>query len=462
MQEYFLEISKYVITICMAIYTFECFAVFRFSSEAQRKGNYTRQNILLFIIQVLAFANLFIVSGKMEYLFLFAFVQVLLVSALVLVQMIYEKINRLLLNNMCLLLSIGFIMIARLSFQKAIKQYAIALFSFVIALFVPYLLTKITWLKKLAWLYAALGIGLLSVVLIIGEVTNGSKISFSIGGISFQPSEFVKIIFVFFLAGALWEDTSLKRVIITTAIAGIHVIVLVVSKDLGSALIFFVGFLFVVFISTRNYLYFLIGIAGGCAAAVCSYQIFDHVKVRVLAWQDPWNYIDNQGYQITQSLFAISSGSWFGSGLFRGSPGSIPYVEQDFMFSAICEELGVIFGICMILVCVSCFIIIMDISARLKDRFYQIVAYGIAIIYIFQIFLTVGGGIKFIPLTGVTLPFVSYGGSSVLTTMIMFFIIQGLFIKMQKEGEKHLVRKRKPRAKITKGSSKETQKGTGQ
>ena len=127
-------------------------------------------------------------------------------------------------------------------------------------------------------------------------------------------------------------------------------------------------------------------------------------------------------------------------GLMQGTPKDIPYVDADFIFSALCEEFGVIFGICLILVCISCFIMIMEISLCIHDRFYQMIVYGIGIMYIFQIFLTVGGGIKFIPLTGVTLPFVSYGGSSVMTTMIMFFIIQGIYIRLQREGGRRNVR----------------------
>jgi cell division protein FtsW (lipid II flippase) len=199
------------------------------------------------------------------------------------------------------------------------------------SLFIPFLLGRIHFFKKITWLYATLGIGLLSTVLILGEVTHGSKISFTMGGITFQPSEFVKILFLFFLAGALWENVSFQRVLLTAVIAGAHVVVLVVSKDLGSALIFFIGFVFVVFAATKNYLYLAAGMIGGGAASYLAYLLFDHVRVRVLAWQDPWKYIDSKGYQITQSLFAIGSGSWFGMGLLRGNPTAIPYVEADFL-----------------------------------------------------------------------------------------------------------------------------------
>ncbi|MCM1063751.1 MAG: FtsW/RodA/SpoVE family cell cycle protein [Eubacterium sp.] len=433
MREYVTELSKYFINICMIIYTLECFLAFvgRWKDSRVLFGT---QKVLIFLIQLLCFADLFLVSEDMQYVFFYVFVQVFLIAVLAIVPMIYENVNRLLLNNLCMLAGTGLCMISRLSFNKAVKQYIIILVSLIVAMLIPYLLSRIRFLKKLTWMYAAVGIGALSLVLLLGDTTYGSKISFSVIGISFQPSEFVKILFIFFLAGALWERYSFARVAVTAVLAGLHVIVLVISTDLGSALIFFVGYVFVVFAATRNYLYLLCGAAGGSGAAYVAYRLFGHVRTRVLAWRDPWSYIDNQGYQITQSLFAIGSGSWFGMGLLQGDPVKIPKVDADFIFSSVCEELGVIFGICLILIMISCFMMIMWIAMRIRDRFYQLIVYGIGIMYIFQIFLTVGGGTKLIPLTGVTLPFISYGGSSIMTTMIMFFIIQGIYIRMQQEG----------------------------
>ena len=342
MQEYVIELSKYFINILMIVYTLTCFYAFRYRMEKERKGVYIVQTILMFLIQILSFVNLTMVGKDIQYLFFFLFILLFLFASVTLVPMIYENINRFLLNNMCMLLGVGLCIVSRLSFQKAIRQYIIVLASLTISLFIPFLMGRIHFFKKLTWLYAAVGISLLSTVLILGEVTHGSKISFSLGGITFQPSEFVKILYVFFLAGALWEKTSFGRVVLTAILAGMHVIVLVVSKDLGSALIFFIGFVFVVFVATRNYLYLLLGALGGSAAALVAFQLFSHIRTRVLAWQDPWSYIDNQGYQITQSLFAVGSGSWFGMGLLKGNPTAIPYVEADFIFSSICEELGVI------------------------------------------------------------------------------------------------------------------------
>ena len=163
--------------------------------------------------------------------------------------------------------------------------------------------------------------------------------------------------------------------------------------------------------------------------------MMSHVRVRVQAWKDPFADYQNGGYQIAQGLFAICAGGWFGTGLFEGSPDTIPVATQDFIFSAICEELGGIFAICLILVCMSCFLMIVNISLRLSKRFYKLIALGLGAEYAFQVFLTIGGNIKFIPMTGITLPLVSYGGSSIICSIMMFAIIQGLYIIREDEQE---------------------------
>lgn len=449
MQEYVTELSKYVIALLIAAHTF---CGFLSLSDRVEKGGVAHllQAMLLFVMQMLMFADLALVTRDIWYVVFYVFVQAFLLAVTVLVPIVYEKVNRLLLDNMCLLLGTGLCVISRLSFNRAVKQFIIVLISLAVSLFIPWVLARIRFLKKLTWVYAGVGILLLSAVLILGEVTHGSRLSFTVFDVTFQPSEFVKIIFVFFLAAALWEDASFQRVAVTAAIAGVHVIVLVVSRDLGSALIFFVAYVFVVFAATKHYLYLCAGAVGGSGAAWAAYQLFAHVRDRVSAWQDPWTYIDSKGYAVTQSLFAIGTGGWFGMGLFQGNPNTIPYVAADFVFSAVCEELGVAYGICVILVTLSCFLEMLKIATRIKDRFYQLIVYGIGIMYIFQIFLTIGGGIKLIPLTGVTLPFISYGGSSVMTTMIMFFLIQGIYIRLQQESGKQGSGKANPPKKARK------------
>ena len=183
-----------------------------------------------------------------------------------------------------------------------------------------------------------------------------------------------------------------------------------------------------VYVSTKKFYIFAGGVGLMALASVAGYYLFSHVQTRVIAWQDPLSVIDKQGYQISQSLFAIGTGGWFGLGLNQGMPKKIPVVENDFIFSAISEEMGGIVAVCIIMICVSCFLMIFNVAMKLKDNFYRFVALGLGTTYALQVFLTIGGVTKFIPSTGVTLPLVSNGGSSMLSTMILFGIIQGLYI----------------------------------
>ncbi|MDD6492798.1 MAG: FtsW/RodA/SpoVE family cell cycle protein [Firmicutes bacterium] len=447
MELYISEFSKYVIALLITLYTYECFAVFRYEDEEKRSGIYTRQNILMFAFHFSCFLVICFETEDITYLFFYAFQQIILYAAIVLYRMLYPKANRLVVNNMCMLLSISFVILTRLNMEKAVKQFVIVTGSLIVALLIPFFVHKFKFLKNLKWIYAMVGIGALSIVMILGQTTYGSKISYSIAGITFQPSEFVKILFVFFIASALYQTSGFFEVFTTAVVAAAHVIVLVISKDLGSALIFFVVYVLMVYVASRNFLYVIAGAAGGAAAAIISYKVFTHVQIRVQAFKDPWSVIDSAGFQITQSLFAISSGGWFGLGLYKGKPEDIPFVEADFIFSAIAEELGIIFAVCLILICVSCFIMFMNIAVRLRDKFYQLTAFGLGVTYIFQVFLTIGGGTKFIPLTGVTLPLISYGGSSVLTTLIMFAIIEGLYMVKQDESEQIRKTRKKKRKK---------------
>ena len=446
MELYISEFSKYAIALLIALYAFESFAVFRFHTEQKRSGVYLRQAIYMFLIHLCCFVVICFETGNIIYLIFYAFQQIILFAASNLFKMLYPTCNRLLVNNMCLMLSISFIILTRLSVDKAKKQFVIATIALFISLFVPFLVHKIKFLKNLKWLYSILGIGALGIVLILGQTTYGSKLSYSIAGITFQPSEFIKIVFVFFIAASLYKSSDFFDVFNSAVFAALHVIILVCSKDLGTASIFFITYVLMVFIATGKLLYLCIGFGGGAVAAYIAYTVFRHVQVRVQAFIDPWSVIDSAGYQITQSLFAISGGGLFGLGLYHGTPQSIPFVEADFIFSSIAEEMGLIFAVCLILICISSFIMFMNISMKMKDKFYQLVAFGLGITYIFQVFLTIGGGCKFIPLTGVTLPFISYGGSSMLTCVLMFAIGIGLSIIREEERELQKI-KRKQRKK---------------
>lgn len=454
-QEYFVELSKYFITLVIALYALESFLIFRFHNMRQKRGCYIRQISLLFLCQMLCFLTLYFKSQNKEYLFFYLFLQIFFCTVIILTSLLYEHINRVLLHNMCMLMGLGFVILARLSLQKAVRQFMIVIAVFIIGLVLTAMVTKLKIWYIPYLLYAFFGIGILGIVLLLGNITRGSKITISLANFTFQPSEAVKLLFILFLAAALYNNTSFKRIVFTAVLAAMHVGILAASRDLGSAVILFVGFVFVVFMASGNYLYLGLGMISGSISAVCAYFLFSHVRVRVMAWQDPFAYIDNQSYQITQSLFAIGNGSWFGTGLLGGTPEDIPQVETDFIFSAICEELGVINGICLLLLCLSCFVAMMKIGMDTKDTFVRLVVTGFGVIYIFQVFLTIGGGIKFIPLTGVTLPFISYGGSSILATTLMFAIVQGLGLKDWEERSSYVGKqKRNPKKGYQKSKKK--------
>lgn len=433
MTKLIIDISKYVLLVLIALYALQSYIIFKKKNEDAREFLFLRQNVLMFAIHFIAFTVFYLKMDESTLFYFYGAQAIYLGAVLVLFRNLYPRASKLLVNNMCMLITIGFIMLTRISYDQSMKQFKILAIATVAALIIPILVKKLKFLDKLGYIYALGGIGLLGVVLVFAKFSYGSKLSLSIGGFTFQPSEFVKIIFVFAVASLLAKATDFKHVVITTAIAGTHVLILVVSKDLGSALIFFVTYLVMLYVGTRDWRYLFLGIAAGVIASVAAYFLFSHVRVRVQVWKDPFASYTGDGYQVAQSLFAIGAGGWFGTGLYQGSPTMIPIVEQDFMFSAICEELGGFFAICLILIYMSCFIMFVNIAFKMENKFARLASLGLGCTFSVQVFLTVGGAMKMIPSTGVTLPFISYGGSSIMSTVIMFAIVQGFYISRREE-----------------------------
>lgn len=384
------------------------------------------RSILMFLFNFTAFLTICGHAEDSKPFVTFIVSQVLMLGILVIGRILYPDSDMLLLGNMCMLLSIGFVVLTRLNINKSLKQLLIVTMSFILSMGVPYLIRRFKHLHTMKWIYASVGIGALGLVLLAGQLTYGANISYTIGGITFQPSEIIKIAFVFFVAAAFCRARSIAEVLTAAAIGLVHILILVLSRDLGSALIYASVLMIMIFVATGNFLYVAAGLAGGAMAAYVAYMKFAHVRERVSAWKDPWSTIDNTGYQITQSLFALSTGSAWGQGLTKGNPTSIPFVEDDFIFSAIVEEMGFVCGIALIAVCISGFLWALKLGFKLHSMFYRLLAIGLGSAYIVQIFVTIAGGVKFIPLTGVTLPFVSYGGSSVLTSILLFEVLIGV------------------------------------
>lgn len=438
-----IHVSKYIILGFMLLYMLSCFTIFRQASEAERERKLNKQIVYVFLIHFLSYLTLALsLEDKMVTIVVFYGVQILVATIYMYIyHYIYPYSSRLITNNMCFLLLIGYTMLTRLDFSLAKRQFVIATASMILVAVIPYIMDRYKNLRKYGIAYGILGILALSSVFVIGVEQYGSVNWISLLGITLQPSEFVKILFAFFIASMLSKSRSFHQVMVTTIFACVHMGILVLEKDLGGALIFFVIFICMIYVGTGKIWYLAVYIAGGAAMAGLAFllfknKLFNHVMVRVNVWKDPWADISGDGYQITQSLFAIGSGGYFGTGLTKGSPKLIPVSESDFIFSAIAEEFGVLFALALILVCFSCFICFVNIALKVRNRFYKTMAFGFAICYIFQTFLSIGGVTKFIPSTGVTIPLVSYGGSSVLSSLVMFSIMQGISTIENKEAKK--------------------------
>ena len=428
------EIAKYLIVILMAIYTLESFTVFGYD-EYMQHSIMKRQTLLIFFIHFIAFLVLFLATKDMKTLYFYFAQVVFLIATLILYNTIYPDISRLVVNHMCMLIAIGFVILTRLAFDISFRQFIFATIAMIISLIVPVIIRKVRILEDLRKLYGAVGVAALLAVIIAGRRSGGAFLGFTVGPISIQPSELVKIVFVFFVASSFKKSTKFKDIVITTCVAAIHVLILVASRDLGTAVIIFMTYMMMLYVATRQPLYLLAGFSAGAAGSMVAFRLFSHLRVRVAAWQDPFTDYRKGGYQVAQSLFAIGTGGWFGMGLLQGMPNGIPLPDTDFVFAAICEEMGLAFGLCLVLICLSCYIMFLNIAMQLRNVFYKLVALGLGTCYIFQVFLNIGGVTKFVPSTGLTLPFVSYGGSSLLSIMIIFAIIQGLYILREDEEE---------------------------
>lgn len=289
------------------------------------------------------------------------------------------------------------------------------------------------------WAYIIVCYGLLLCTRFFGVSKGGSTNWLSFGPesfqITFQPSEIAKFLFIFYLASVFRKRVEWKQFLTTAILSAGLVLLLVLQKDLGSALIFFMTYMAMLYIATSNELLCLMGFGAAAVAATGAYKLFSHVRVRVAAWQNPWADIDAGGYQIVSSLFAITTWGLFGSGLTKGMPKSIPVVESDMIFAAICEEFGAIFGAGVIGIFIMLLYRGVRIALDCNRRYYSILAAGVTTMISFQAFLILGGVIKLIPLTGVTLPFVSYGGSSVLVSLMMIGLLQWVCVYCEQHSQ---------------------------
>ncbi len=283
------------------------------------------------------------------------------------------------------------------------------------------------------------GIALLLLPAFVGTEVNGAKLWLRLGPFSFQPAEIAKILIVLFLAAYLAEFREVLSVS-TTRVAGIwlpparqlgpllamwavSLLVLVMEKDLGSSLLFFGVFLVIIHVATGRTAYVLAGVVLFAIGASAAYMLFGHVQTRVAIWLDPFADAAGRGYQLVQSLFALAAGGMIGTGIGKGFPLRIPFVETDFIFSAIAEELGMLGAAALLLAYLVFCMRGFATAARARSDMAAFTAAGLTGAFALQTFVIVGGVTRLIPLTGITLPFVSYGGSSILSNFILLALL---------------------------------------
>jgi cell division protein FtsW (lipid II flippase) len=302
-------------------------------------------------------------------------------------------------------------------------------------------------LRHYKYTWALAGAGLLVITFLFGTEINGARLWLSIGPVTFQPGEAIKIVLVVFIAGYLAEKRALlaganRRIgpikipplpylLPMLAIFAIVMVMVVISKDLGIALLFYGIFLTMLFVATGRRSYVLIGLVLFVVGSYVAYLLFPHVHVRVDNWLDPFADPTGTGYQTVQALYAFGRGGLFGEGLGQGLPlisGHIPIpaIETDFIFTAIAEELGLVGAFALLALAAALVARGLRIAILARDDFSSLMAVGLTTSLGLQTLIIVAGNAKLIPLTGITFPFVSYGGSSLLAS----FVVLGLLLSI--------------------------------
>jgi cell division protein FtsW (lipid II flippase) len=340
-----------------------------------------------------------------------------------------------------LLNGVGYVFIARLDSDLAALQAlwtALGVGAFVATLA---LVRRARDIERLRYTFALIGIGLLLLPLApgIGQNINGSRLWVRLGSVTFQPGELAKIALCVFFASYLVEKQPLLAMG-TRRVAGVWVpnvrhfgpmvlawgfslVVMFWEKDLGSSLLFFALFIVLLWVATDRGAYLAIGGVMFAAGATLAYNAFAHVRTRVHVLADPWSVASGAGYQTVQALFAFAAGGVTGTNIGQGSPQRIPAVASDFIFAAIGEELGLLGTVAVLVAFMLMVGAGLRIAMRVESPFEKLLAAGLTAIIGLQTFIIIGGVTRLVPLTGITLPFVSYGGSSLISNYILLALL---------------------------------------
>jgi cell division protein FtsW (lipid II flippase) len=343
------------------------------------------------------------------------------------------------------LAGLGLLMIQRLGPDLAVlddaaygnlarNQVIYLFFGLMLLLVMCMFVRQIGWLRRYKYTWAFLGLGLMALTMVIGTEIYGARLWIIIGPFSIQPSELAKIALVVFLAGYLAENQDLivssyrigplrlppiPYLMPLILMWGFSMLIVAVQNDLGTALLFFSVFLAMLYLASGKLVYVISGLAVFAAGAYVAYQMFAQVTVRVSNWLNPWQDPLVTGYQGVQSEYALATGGFFGTGLAQGHPTFIPEVHSDYVYAAIGEELGLLGTIVVLLLFLLLVFRGFYIALLARDGFRRLLAAGLTTIFAVQTLVIIAGVVRIIPLTGITLPFISAGGSSLVANFLM-------------------------------------------
>ncbi len=396
--------------------------------------------ILGTLITALAYGLLNIddtVSARADVAVFFGVILLLLLGAHLVIRFVAPNADGLLLPLAALLNGLGYVVIARLDPGLADSQAAwtfigIGAFSAVLLL-----LPDLRWLADFRYTLALLGVAMLLLPLIpgLGRTINGARIWLRAGPFSIQPGEFAKIVLAAFLAGYLTDKRDLltisnrrlgplnlpdfKHFGPMLSALGVALMVMVFQRDLGSSLLFFNLFLVMFYVATGRAAYVAAGLVLFSAASLTSWKLFSHVQRRVDIWLDPFADPKDKGFQIVEAWFALADGGVTGTGLGAGLPTKVPYAETDMIFAAIGEELGLLGATAVLAAFMFLVASGFRVAATANQPFEKLLAAGLTALLGFQAVIIIGGVLRVLPLTGVTLPYVSYGGSSLISNYVI-------------------------------------------
>lgn len=414
--------------------------------EAIRHGRRTELLLLLFAALIVGIGSVLVCLG-MNLPFTQAARGVTVVGAILAAAMMLDladpRRDRWLLPIVAVLAGMGYLMLWQLDGQQSSRQLVWMLTGSGIMVSVYYLIDDVRDLARLKYTSGVLALLLVGVTLVFGVEKGGARLWLDVGGlISFQPTELVKVLIVIFLAGYIAERQELLRED-THSVAGFRMprlrhiaplllmvifslAIFVGQRDLGAAVLFFGLFVAMTYMATGRKAYALIALVLFVGGGVAAYMTFPHVATRVDMWLNPWTEPTARGYQILQGLFALAEGGIVGTGFATGGGTTIPAATTDLIFAVWAQQLGLAGAIAMVLLFALMAHRSFSIAWQSNDSFGALLAAGLAVVFSLQTLVIIGGVTKLIPLTGITLPFVSYGGTSVIVNFIALALLMAV------------------------------------